>query len=296
MHEQIVFADCWKALTQYRRGRYICPACAGHNLTFSRSGAWNCWNDPSRTHRLEIMAALGVKLKRSIPQPEPEYDLNIAPNIHPAQLGFPLVRPGKLLVEVEGNRTHYLYGNCQRVVRIDLPGDKIVYPQHRSGNIWVNGAGSRPWLPYGLSRYLPYPGKTNLILIVEGQKCVEIAHQRGIPTLCLESGDYSQNTIFDKLRAVKNRFERVLLVLLPDNDLAGNRKAQRIIHTARYFSLPTLLLDPIEIESGLIVGGDIEQMVDFNADRFTGIVRQMLSTRSIDHPSEPTNLFNYYSP
>jgi hypothetical protein len=135
MHEQIVFADCWKALTQYRRGRYICPACAGHNLTFSRSGAWNCWNDPSRTHRLEIMAALGVKLKRSIPQPEPEYDLNIAPNI-----------------------------------------------------------------------------------------------------------------------------------------------------------------DPIEIESGLIVGGDIEQMVDFNADRFTGIVRQMLSTRSIDHPSELTNLFNYYSP
>jgi hypothetical protein len=170
MREQIILADCWKTLTQYRRGRYICPACAGHNLTFSRSGAWNCWNHPTRTHRLEIMAALGVGLKRSLPPPEPEYYPNINPNIHPSQLGFPLMRPGELLMEVDGNRTHYWYGDEQRVVRIDIPGDKIIYPQYLLTQDWVNGAGDRLWLPYGLSRYLPYPGKTNLILLVEGQK------------------------------------------------------------------------------------------------------------------------------
>jgi hypothetical protein len=276
MSEQIVLADCWKTLIQYRRGRYICPACAGHNLTFSRSGAWNCWNDPTRAHRVEIMTALGLRLKHSHLYSEPEYYPNVAPNIYPSQLHFPLMRPGDLL-EIDGNRTHYLYGDGQRVVRIDIPGDKIIYPQHRSGDIWSNGAGDRPWLPYGLSRYLPYPGKTNLILIIEGQKCVEIAHQRGIPALCLEGGDYSQRTIFDKLRAILGRFERVLLVVLPDNDLPGNRKAERIIHAARYFSMPTLFLDPIKIEPGLAIGGDIEQMVNFDADRFTKIIKQMLA-------------------
>jgi hypothetical protein len=279
MHEQIILADYWKTLTQYRRGRYVCPACAGHNLTFSRTGAWNCWNNPSSAHRLEIMTALGVGLKHSFPPPEPEYYPNVIPNIHPAQLSFPLVSPGELLVEVEGNRTHYSYGDCQRVVRIDIPGDKIIYPQYHVGDIWINGAGNNLWLPYGFSRYLPYPGKINLILIVEGQKCVEIAHQRGIPTLCLEGGDYSQKTTFDKLREIKDRFERVLLAILPDNDLAGSRKAKRILHTARYFELPTLLLDPIEIEPGLVVGGDIEQMVELDADKFTRIVKQMLAQK-----------------
>jgi hypothetical protein len=279
MREQIILADCWKTLTPHRRGRYVCPACAGHNLTFSRTGAWNCWNDPTRAHRLEIMTALGVGSKRSFSPPEPEYYPNFIPNIHPAQLSFPLVRPGELLVEVEDNRTHYSYGDYQRVVRIDIPGDKIIYPQHRVGDTWVDGAGNNLWLPYGLSRYLPYPGTTNFILIVEGQKCVEIAHHRGIPALCLEGGDYSQKTTFGKLRAIRDRFERVLLVLLPDNDLAGGSKAQRIIHTARYFELPTLLLDLEQIEPGLVVGGDIEQMVDLDADRFIRIVKQMLAQK-----------------
>jgi hypothetical protein len=279
MSQPILLANYKHLLNPYRRypNRYWCPACKCHNLTFSLEGKWNCWNDPTRTHRLEIMLALGIELKRSIPPPKTEYYPNINPNIQPSQLGFPLLRPGESLVEVDGNRTHYLYGNCQRVVRIHIPGDKIIYPQHLLTQDWVNGAGDRQWLPYGLSRYLPYPGKTNLILLVEGQKCVEIAHHRGIPALCLEGGDYSQKTIFDKLRAIQNRFERVLLILSPDNDAPGFRKAERIIHTARYFSMPTLLLDPIKIEPGLAIGGDIEQMVNFDADRFTKIVKQMLA-------------------
>jgi hypothetical protein len=112
---------------------------------------------------------------------------------------------------------------------------------------------------------------------VEGQKSVEIAHSRGIPSLCLESGDYSNRTAFDKLRVVKERLGRVLLVVLPDYDLAGTYKAERIIHTARYFSLPTLLLDPLQIESNLKVADDIEQMPSLDADRLMEIVKRMLS-------------------
>jgi hypothetical protein len=275
MPQPIVLADYKDNLYLYRKNRYYCPACLGHNLTFSPGGAWNCWNDPTREHRLEIMARLVPNFKQFAPRVKSESRPIILPRIHPAQLHFPLIED-KPLAQVVGRRTIYGYSEQQRVVRIDYLSRKVIFPQSFDGKKWVKFAGSKPWTPYGLSRLLPYPAKINLVSIVEGQKCVEIAHSRGIPALCLESGDYSSKTTFDKLRAIKQRLERVLLVVLPDYDLAGDRKAQRIIHTARYFSLPTLLLDPLQIESDLKAGDDIEQMPSLSADRLLEIVKQQL--------------------
>ena len=182
----------------------------------------------------------------------------------------------EVLSEVSGNRTIYYYSQSQRVMRIEQVGDKSIFSQHLSGKEWTNGAGNRPWCTYGLSRLLSYPSVVNLILVVEGQKCVEIAHSRGIPAICLEGGDYSSQTTFDKLRAIQHTFKRLLLVVLPDCDLAGGHKANRIIHTARYFNIPTLLLNPLQIEPDLPVGGDIEQMPNLDADRLLAVVRQQL--------------------
>jgi hypothetical protein len=277
MRQPIVLADYKDNLRLYRRNRYYCPACPGHNLTFCPLGRWNCWNDPTRAHRLEIMAALLPDFNRSgyTPRVKSEPCSIILPRVHPALLHFPLIER-ELLSDVVGRRTHYWYSHSQRVVRIDRVDGKSIFPQFLNGSVWVNGAGDRSWAPYGLSRLLPYPGKTNLILVIEGQKCVEIAHHRGIPALCLEGGDYSHQTMFDKLRAIRDRLERLLLVVLPDYDLDGDRKAQRIIHTAHYFSLPTLLLDPLQIESDLKAGDDIEQMPSLSADRLLEIVKQQL--------------------
>lgn len=278
MRQPIVLADYKDALTPYRRyrERYYCPVCDGHNLTFSPTGAWMCWNEPTREHRVEIMARLVPDFKQSASRVKSEPCPVIIPRIHPAQLHFPLMKDEQL-AEIVGRRTVYWYSDKQRVVRIDYPTDKVIFPQFYSGKEWLNGVGASPWTPYGLSRLLPYPSKINLVLAIEGQKCVEIAHSRGIPALCLESGDYSNRTAFDKLRAIKERLGQILLVVLPDYDLAGTYKAERIIHTARYFSLPTLLLDPRQIESNLKVADDIEQMPTLDADRLMEIVKRMLS-------------------
>lgn len=278
MRQPIVLADYKDALTPYcrYRERYYCPACDGHNLTFSPTGAWMCWNEPTREHRVEIMARLVPDFKQFASRVKSESCPVIIPRIHPAQLHFPLMKDEQL-AETSGGRTVYWYSDKQRVVRIDYRTDKVIFPQSFNGKEWLDGAGASPWTPYGLSRLLPYPGKINLILVVEGQKSVEIAHSRGIPASCLESGDYSNRTAFDKLRVVKERLGRVLLVVLPDYDLVGSHKAERIIHTARYFSLPTLLLDPRQIESNLNVADDIEQMPSLNADRLMEIVKRMLS-------------------
>ena len=280
--EPIVLANYKHLLTNYRRypNRYWCPVCGCHNLTFSPKGEWMCWNDPTREHRLEIMARLVPDFKQSQPrQSEPIFH-PIVPNIHPGQLGYPLLTD-EVSSEVKGNRTIYRYSPSQRVMRIDWVNDKSIFPQHRNGKEWVNGAGSLPWCVYGLSRLLPYPNVVNLILVVEGQKCVDIAHRRGIPALCLQGGDYSNQTTFDKLRSIKAKFDRLLLAVLPDFDLSGNYKANRIIQTARYFNLPTLLLDPLLIELKLPVGGDIEQMKRCDRDRVIQVVRSVLSTRFI---------------
>ncbi|PSB57063.1 hypothetical protein [Chamaesiphon polymorphus] len=278
--EGIVLANYKHLLTNYRRyqNRYWCPACGCHNLTFSPEGKWMCWNDPTREHRLEIMARLVPDFKQSKPRQSESISHSIVPSIHPQQLGYPLMTD-EVLSEVRGNRTIYRYSPSQRVMRIDWVGDKSIFPQHFNGKEWVNGAGSLPWCVYGLSRLLPYPNVVNLILVVEGQKCVEIGHRRGIPALCFQGGDYSNQTTFDKLRAIKAKFARSLLVVLPDFDLAGNYKANRIIHTARYFNLPTLLLDPLQIEPALQVGGDIEQMERCDRNLVMQVVRSALSTR-----------------
>ena len=293
MPQPIVLADYKDALTPYRRyrERYYCPVCNGHNLTFSPEGKWMCWNDSTREHRVEIMARLVPNFKQFTSRVKSQPCPVIIPRIHPAQLHFPLMKDEQLaetipqrgrfssrgFANANGGRTVYWYSDKQRVVRIDYRTDKVIFPQFWNGKEWLNGAGASPWITYGLSRLLPYPGKINLILVVEGQKSVEIAHRRGIPSLCLESGDYSHQTAFDKLRAIRQRLGRVLLVVLPDYDLAGTRKAEQIIHTARYFSLPTLLLDPRQIESNLQVADDIEQMPSLDADRLMIFINRMLS-------------------
>jgi hypothetical protein len=286
MRKSIVLAEYKHLLTAYRRypNRYWCPACGCHNLTFSPEGKWMCWNNPTREHRLEIMARLVPNFKHFARRVKPESYPVIIPRIHPAQLHFPLMKDDRLAETIpqrgrfaNGGWTVYWYSKKQRVVRIDYPTDKVIFPQSFNDRQWIDVAGSDPWTLYGISRLLPYPGKINLVLVVEGQKSVEIAHSRQIPALCLEGGDYSAQTAFDKLRAIKERLERVLLVVLPDYDLAGTRKAERIIHTARYFSLPTLLLDPLQISSPLGAGDDIEQMPSLSADRLMEIVKRMLS-------------------
>jgi hypothetical protein len=277
----IILADCKEVLTPYRRQkeRYHCPACDGHNLTFSDIGQWMCWNNPTREHRVEILNRLFPNRERSnhVPKREPEYPQEIAPRVHPSQLGYPLLTD-EVLCQSSGNHTIYRYSDTQRVVRIDTAHKRYIFPQYLDGE-WFKGAGKQPWQTYGVSRLLPRPGVTNLILIVEGQKCVEIAHSRGIPALCLEAGDYSSQTAFDKLRAIKVKFGRqLLLVVLPDHDTAGINKANVILHTARYFNLPTMLLDPLVVERQLIKGGDIEQMPNLNRDRLMQIAKQKLTS------------------
>jgi hypothetical protein len=281
MYTQLLLVKYRSTLTPYHRerGKYYCPACGGHNLSFSRSGAWNCWNNPSYEHRIEILKAVIPDFKQIPPRSRPPPPFPVKLPIHPAQIHFPLIMD-KRLTEVVGNRSTYWYSSRQRIIRLDYPNRKVIFPQSLSGKYWQNSAGSEPWVVFGLSRLLPYPGMINLVLVVEGQKCVEIAHQRGIPALCLEGGDYSHQTTFHKLREIRDKLERLVLAILPDYDLAGNQKSIQIAQIANYLSIPAFILHPLEIEAALSVGDDIEQLTNFNKHEMMRVAKLRIATRT----------------
>jgi hypothetical protein len=276
----IIFADYQESLTPYRkeRGRFYCPACGGHNLTFSRIGKWTCWNDPTRAHRLEILAAVipdfGRTYRLNPPAaPPPDILLPPIPLIPFTQLHLPLITPIQLS-EVTIDRTIYQYSDYQQVMRWDYRTHKVIRPRHFNGRDWIYGAGNRPWIPFGLVRLAGYPGKLNIVLIVEGQKCVEIAYCRGLPAVCLEAGDYSNRTILSKLEAIKARLEQIFLVVLPDNNLAGLYRARNILEVAYKLDIPAIALDPLKVKPDLKVGGDIEQIPELSIEYFMRIVKE----------------------
>lgn len=276
----INLADYKAALEPYRRNRnqFICPVCQGHYLTFSPIGKWNCWNDPSRAHRLEILAAIVPdygKTTRSQPpsDPSPEIILPPLPFISCAQLHLPLLKP-LILSETIGNCTIYRYSDSQRVTRFDYRTHKVIRPEYADSNKWIKGAGAKPWLPYGLCRLAAYPGRMNIVLIVEGQKCVELAIKRGLPAICLEAGDYSYATLRHKLEVIKAQLNRPLLVILPDNDLAGLYRARNILAVAQNANIPALAIDPLKIDPQLIAGSDIEQLPNFTVSYLLHVIKE----------------------
>lgn len=271
-------ADCKKQLQRYRHNRFYCPVCGGHNLTFSPVGKWNCWNDDSRAHRLEIMSAvIPTRGKNYSPnptsEPPPEILLPPIPLISSAQLHLPLMSP-VILSETIGNRTIYQYSDCQRVTRFNYHTHKVIRPQYFDGESWVKGAGNKQWIPFGLCRLTAYPGRLNIVLIVEGQKCVEIAYSRGLPAICLEAGDYSNLTLKHKLEVVKSQLNCPLLVILPDNDLSGLYRVRNILSVANRLNLPAFAIDPLKIEPQLKIGGDIEQIPSLTIQYLMHIIKE----------------------
>jgi hypothetical protein len=276
----IIFAEYKSKLKRYQNqvNRFWCPVCDTHTLTFAPTGAWNCWNDPERIHRLEILAAVipnfGKTYHRDpVQSPPPDIMLPPIPLIPFTQLHLPITTSLQLS-EVIGNQTIYRYSDYQQVIRWDYRTHKVIRPRHFNGKDWIYRAGDRHWIPFGLARLASYPGKLNIVLIVEGKKCVEIAYARGLPAVCLEAGDYSISTIIHKLEAIRARLGCVFLVVLPDHNLAGLYRARNVLEMAYKSGIPVIALDPLKVKPDIKVGDDIEQIPELSIEYFMRIVKE----------------------
>lgn|GEM_PF-3292948 len=294
--EKVILADSTNLLIPYQKekGKYYCPACGGHNLSFHKDGRWNCWNDPSRYHRIEIMKTLFPESGEStqadnapihIPRQEENINLyNWLPQIpNSSQIRYPSIvnRPTVLTVR---NLTSYYYSDNQRVDRYDYQTSKRFLPKHRivrdsvspDNCEWLLGAGRESWSIYGLAGVEPQPDSLNLVLVVEGQKTVEIGLNRHIPTICLEAGDYAEKTIAAKLTSIVSKLNPCLLAILPDNDLTGKLKAAKILLNCINLDIPTVLFNPTDLGYERL-GDDLEQLSDFSRDYAIELVHSLFN-------------------
>jgi hypothetical protein len=272
------------------RNKYFCPACNMHNLHVGPNGEWTCWNQTEAEHRREIIIALtGIdyrQLYRDIhyapsekrheskvylkPKPLRVID-NILFNKPIDFRNFRIARAGRHLPGIQNHPiTQYWYSKHQRAVRVEQDSGKYFYYEHLAHNKWQLGSGAKYWHPYGIHQLIPAnrprPNQNSDhsylgILILEGQKSVDLAHQRNIAAICLEAGDYHDKKISMKLTQISRLIKNLVFICFPDNDSAGMSKMLKVYDTATSLKIPCILIPPHKLIHDPQQGDDIEQFI-----------------------------------
>lgn len=256
------------------KNRYECPICGGDNLTLDPStGKYQCWNyERDKDHLAEIRESLSpwadkikgngktyaLPQRQSKPKLSPPKPAKI-PNAPIKLARFP--QPAQVITNGIG-KTEYPYGNDRVMIRIDKPdGDKICFPM--TGK--VKGK-KEQWEPYRLEEVLEL-GKGQWVLGAEGEKCVETARGLGIVAWTMQAADWKEdleNPNNFPLCVAAKRFrdgEIAGVVYLPDNDVAGKKKADTVALACAFAGMPCIILNPLDINPDAGKGWDIADWV-----------------------------------
>lgn len=271
------------------RNKYFCPVCGKHNLHIGPKGEWDCWNQPDPAHRRDIIIALtGIDYRELYHNIHytPGCRVDRPPRIYPAVKSLPpltetlftgdidlsklrILRAGKHLSGVvEETRTYYYYSTHQRAVRVDQDDGKYFYYECLVERVWQLGKGHRYWHPYGIhqliqSNRVPIPIESCQLglVVVEGQKCVDLAHRHDIAAVCLEGGDYHYDLIHQKLAQISGIIKDPVLICLPDRDSSGIGKMLRVQGVAETLGLASIIVPPHRLIKNPRQGDDIEQFI-----------------------------------
>jgi len=138
----------------------------------------------------------------------------------------------------------YSYSNTQRTLRINKvksSGKKSIFPQVLVSSDWVNGIGDNLFPIYSNQR--PLIGE--LILVVEGEKCVEYLNAQGIEAFTYHTTySYSLEKIKEVLMLSKSLIPNVKQFLyIPDLDVPGLKKATVFQQASWSLNIPTKIFD-----------------------------------------------------
>ena len=180
-------------------GKYICPACGGNDFSINeKTGAFNCWHDPSPAHRAEVRNALAPLVRWEKPPRDP------------GSYNFPYQnRDGKDIVIVH---------------RDDASGSKRIWQdfptieKSPSGNKAQLQEVKAQVLPYQYQKAIEESDKTGLpIFIVEGELTCEAMWAIELPAITFLGGSKQYRTNGDYSSLFKGR----QVVLCPDRDEQG---------------------------------------------------------------------------
>ena len=180
-------------------GKFQCPACGGNDFTINKAtGGYNCWHDPSPSHRSEIRNTLAPMIRWEKPPRET------------GQYSFPYKdNDGKEVVVVH---------------RDDTPAGKKIWQDFPTIEKSPNGHKARlqevkaKILPYRYHEAIAKHKETGLpVFIVEGELACEALWALELPAVTFLGGSKQYRTNGDYSHCFKN----ISTVLCPDRDQLG---------------------------------------------------------------------------
>ena len=238
--------------------RYLCPVCDNDTLTVKKhtsptftAGAYQCWAGCTCA---EIRQAMGVK----------SYDSNVR-SINRWKASKPKVYPlielpqSLALINVTPRAPSFIWDGDKRVMRCDYSptqyteriesmqvsddGELVrnkTFRQYSNGRL---GKGDEPWDMY-LINEIPI-GAGNLVVVPEGEKSVQAWWLHGIAATCPQGSCWTSTDLKRYAQQLKER--SLYPLLIPDVDLAGERKRDKWLEACREVGLWSLVLDLREL-------------------------------------------------
>lgn len=238
--------------------RYLCPVCDNDTLTVKKhtsstftAGAYQCWAG-CQCH--EIREAMGVrtydsntislnKWKASKPKEYP-------PIVPPQYLELIPVEPRAPSFRWDGDKRiqRYNYSPTQYTERIErmtttddgeLVRDKT-FKQYSNGRL---GKGDGLWPMYLIDK-IPI-GTGNLVVVPEGEKSVQAWWLHGIAATCPQGSCWTSTDLKRYAQELKDK--SLYPLLIPDPDLAGERKRDKWLEACREVGLWSMVFDLREL-------------------------------------------------
>ena len=234
--------------------RYSCPVCNKNTLTVLKvntstftAGAYSC-HSGCQCH--EIREAMGVRTYNSNTVSLNKWKASkpkVYPSIVPPQyLELIHVEPRAPSFKWDGDKRiqRYNYSSTQYTERIErmtttedgeLVRDKT-FRQYSNGRL---GKGDEPWDMY-LWDKIPM-GAGNLVVVPEGEKSVQAWWLHGIAATCPQGSCWTSSDL--KRYAQQFKDKSLYPLLIPDVDLAGQRKRDKWVEACREVGLWSMTLD-----------------------------------------------------
>jgi len=246
------------------KGKYICPVCDDDNLSVCHDGKFKCFSNECDTKEIYIETLKLAGLHFEPGEKENNYSsshntTNKKTTTQPKTLELAKFEPGERIFaqskkistpnflkqqtsDSEVTKTTYWYSQTYGIYRYDFSEGKSIRPfiEQQDGKIRYQ-KGDKVFLPYGLKQVDDY-AEGKWILLVEGEKCVSQAKRLGIVSVTFQGSDWTRERITINIAKLKQAKIAGVLIF-PDNDMAGHKKAVEFMKCAQFLGLPCKLLE-----------------------------------------------------
>ena len=279
-----------------------CPGCGGHSLKIAKSGtkagAYKCWSNECKEKDIrDAIAPLPSRQARQIPKKPVVKKPQAKPAAIPtglrlAQLPAPATDSPQPQLDFDRQlgeilKTTYVYsltpvGQLSRwVVRTDWVDPSKPKGRDKKFCQWHQGAfgqpvpkkGDQPWDAYRIDEAIAAvqreaaPGLAVALILGEGEKVVEALRKIGLVTITLQGSSWGEADLKRLTDTLNARCPGVTVVMVRDNDAAGEKKAAKVQAACNSAVIPCLIIDPLAILPDLPEGegrdvADILEMMD----------------------------------